>query len=57
MEGDARWRWQHEIVRRKGRKGEGWRRVSLTFRVEREKENGKEKQKEEVRNGIGEVNG
>ena len=37
--GDARWKWQHEIVRsRKGRSGEGWKRVSLTFRVERKKQ-------------------
>ncbi|OQO15182.1 hypothetical protein B0A48_00565 [Cryoendolithus antarcticus] len=35
MRGEARRKWQHEIVRgrMKGR-GEGWRRVSLTFRVE-----------------------
>lgn len=34
MRGESRWKWQHEIVRRrrKGR-GEGWRRVSLTFRT------------------------
>ncbi|KAJ9660614.1 hypothetical protein H2201_006872 [Coniosporium apollinis] len=34
LTGDARYRWQHEIVR--GRKGKeaDWRRVSLTFRVE-----------------------
>ena len=33
MSGESRWKWQHEIVRgRKGRR-EGWRRVSLTFRT------------------------
>jgi len=33
---EARWRWQHEIVRGKSKgKGEGWRRVSLTYRVEK----------------------
>ena len=38
MEGESRWRWQHEIVRgRKGRSGSGWKRVSLTFRVEKGK--------------------
>ncbi len=36
MTGEARWKWQHEIVRsRKGRIGDAWKRVSLTFRVER----------------------
>jgi len=36
LSGDARWRWQHEIVRGKSKgKGKGWRRVSLTFRVEK----------------------
>lgn len=36
MRGEARRRWQHEIVRgRKGGKVKGWRRVSLTFRVEK----------------------
>ncbi|KAF2090718.1 hypothetical protein K490DRAFT_62040 [Saccharata proteae CBS 121410] len=37
LRGDARERWQHEIVRgqAKGRSGPGWRRVSLTFRVEK----------------------
>jgi len=35
MRGHARRKWQHEIVRgRKKGKTEGWRRVSLTFRVE-----------------------
>lgn len=35
MRGEARRRWQHEIVRgrRKG-KEQGWRRVSLTFRTD-----------------------
>ena len=37
MTGEARWKWQHEIVR--GRKRTGtwgdWKRVSLTFRVEK----------------------
>jgi alkylated DNA repair dioxygenase AlkB len=36
LRGDARYRWQHEIVgRKKGREGVEWRRVSLTFRVEK----------------------
>lgn len=36
MEGEARERWQHEIVRsRKGRVGLDWRRVSLTFRTDK----------------------
>ena len=35
LRSDARSKWQHEIVRgRKGGKPSGWRRVSLTFRVE-----------------------
>ncbi|EON63022.1 hypothetical protein W97_02248 [Coniosporium apollinis CBS 100218] len=34
LTGDARYRWQHEIVRGKKGKEAGWRRVSLTFRVE-----------------------
>jgi len=39
MRSEARRRWQHEIVRgRKGGKSLGWRRVSLTFRVEKGKE-------------------
>lgn len=39
MRGESRRKWQHEIVRgRKGGKGEEWRRVSLTFRVEKERE-------------------
>lgn len=33
MRGESRRRWQHEIVRGRGRKEKGWRRVSLTFRV------------------------
>ena len=44
MGGQSRWRWQHEIVRgrkgrkgKKGRSGSGWKRVSLTFRVEKAK--------------------
>ena len=38
MRGEARRRWQHEIVRgRKGRVGEAWKRVSLTFRVEKKR--------------------
>lgn len=36
MEGEARERWQHEIVRSKrDRKGVNWRRVSLTFRTDK----------------------
>jgi alkylated DNA repair dioxygenase AlkB len=36
MEGEARERWQHEIVRsRKGRVALDWRRVSLTFRTDK----------------------
>ncbi|KAL2350645.1 hypothetical protein BJ546DRAFT_382737 [Cryomyces antarcticus] len=38
LRGKARYQWQHEIMRgRRGRVGEGWRRVSLTFRVEKGK--------------------
>ncbi|KAK4941960.1 hypothetical protein LTR28_008783 [Elasticomyces elasticus] len=38
LRGPARSCWQHEIVRgRKKGKGEEWRRVSLTFRVEKKK--------------------
>lgn len=33
MRGEARWRWQHEILRSGKGRGVGWRRVSLTFRV------------------------
>ncbi|MCJ1258820.1 hypothetical protein MMC24_006654 [Lignoscripta atroalba] len=33
MNGDARWRWQHEILRSGRGRWEGWERVSLTFRV------------------------
>ena len=37
MGGEARKKWQHEICRgRKGRVGLEWRRVSVTFRVEKE---------------------
>lgn len=36
MRGEAREKWQHEIVRgRKGRDGKDWRRISLTFRSDR----------------------
>lgn len=40
LRGDARYRWQHEIVRSKKRRiascpGEEWKRTSLTFRVKR----------------------
>jgi alkylated DNA repair dioxygenase AlkB len=36
MSGEAREKWQHEIVRgRKGRDGKDWRRVSLTFRTDK----------------------
>lgn len=35
MTGEARRKWQHEIVRGRVKgKGVGWRRVSLTFRTE-----------------------
>jgi alkylated DNA repair dioxygenase AlkB len=37
MHGEARWKWQHEICRSKRGRWEGWRRTSLTFRVERRK--------------------
>jgi alkylated DNA repair dioxygenase AlkB len=37
LKGSARRRWQHEIVRRRGKRPEGWKRVSLTFRTEKEK--------------------
>ena len=33
MNDDARWKWQHEIVRSRKGRGEGWERVSLTFRI------------------------
>ena len=33
MNDDARWKWQHEIVRTNKGRGPGWKRVSLTFRV------------------------
>jgi len=33
MRDEARWKWQHEIVRTGRGRGEGWERVSLTFRV------------------------
>ena len=32
MNGQSRWRWQHEIVRNGKGRGPGWKRVSLTFR-------------------------
>lgn len=39
LKGDARSKWQHEIVRgRKSAKPKTWRRVSLTFRTEKRKE-------------------
>lgn len=33
MNDDARWKWQHEIVRSRKGRHVGWERVSLTFRV------------------------
>ncbi|MCJ1411946.1 hypothetical protein MMC19_006038 [Ptychographa xylographoides] len=33
MNDDARWKWQHEIVRSSTGRGIGWERISLTFRV------------------------
>ena len=33
MNDDARWKWQHEIVRSRKGRGAGWERVSLTFRL------------------------
>ena len=33
MNDDARWKWQHEIVRSRKGRGTGWERVSLTFRL------------------------
>ena len=33
MNDEARWKWQHEIVRSGKGRGKGWERVSLTFRV------------------------
>jgi len=37
MEGEAREKWQHEIMRSKrGRNAPGWRRISLTFRTNKE---------------------
>lgn len=35
MTDEARWKWQHEIVRTERGRGKGWERVSLTFRVKR----------------------
>ena len=32
MNGESRWKWQHEIVRSDKERGPGWKRVSLTFR-------------------------
>ena len=32
MRGESRWKWQHEIVRSAKGRGQGWKRVSLTFR-------------------------
>ena len=32
MRGESRWKWQHEVVRSKRGRGEGWKRISLTFR-------------------------
>jgi alkylated DNA repair dioxygenase AlkB len=37
LKDSARASWQHEIVRRKGKRREGWNRVSLTFRLEKGK--------------------
>lgn len=38
MEGEAREKWQHEIVRSKrGRTAPDWRRISLTFRTDKDK--------------------
>jgi len=35
MTGEARRKWQHEIVRSRKGRGNAWKRVSLTFRTER----------------------
>jgi alkylated DNA repair dioxygenase AlkB len=37
MKGESRRKWQHEILRGRKRRKEGFRRVSLTFRVEKKK--------------------
>jgi len=36
MRGESRWKWQHEILRSKKGRGDGWKRVSLTFRYKDE---------------------
>ena len=36
MTGESRWKWQHEIVRSKKGRYDGWKRVSLTFRFKGE---------------------
>jgi hypothetical protein len=51
MTGEARWKWQHEILRgwkRNGASGK-WRRVSLTFRVEK---TGEEDRECQMRQGV-----
>lgn len=40
MRGESRWMWQHEILRGKRGRGDGWKRVSLTFRRKDESEDG-----------------
>ena len=36
MRGKSRYSWQHEILRSAKGRGEGWKRVSLTFRWKKE---------------------
>lgn len=36
MNGESRWKWQHEILRSKRGRRDGWKRVSLTFRYKDE---------------------
>ena len=45
MRGEARWKWQHEIVRGR-KKHEGFKRTSLTFRVEKRGRDGRAKSRQ-----------
>ena len=41
MNGESRWKWQHEIIRSAKGRGVGWKRVSLTFRYRPEGRDGR----------------
>ena len=41
MNGESRWKWQHEIVRSAKGRGVAWKRVSLTYRYRPEGEEGR----------------